>query len=86
MTRALPRYTITFSAKGRKGPTLVPAPLDDDTQVRRAIRRAKSRLTCSSPLTQVTVRGWQPGDTSKRGRVEYQAHLGADGKIHEEER
>lgn len=76
MARALPKYTV-----------MVEYPMSDnvlgwsDTQIRRAIRQARAALLKSPPRSKLTVRGWQPGDTSKRGRVEYQAHLSTDGKI-----
>jgi hypothetical protein len=76
MTRARPKYTVTIEY-----PKSENALGWADTQVRRAIRHARAQLLKSPPRSKLTVRGWQPGDTSKRGRVEYQAHLGADGKI-----
>jgi hypothetical protein len=77
MTRPLPRYVIEFK-KGKETATSEPNAV---TQVRLAIRVGRDRLRSFPPGTQLTVRGWQPGDTSKRGRVEYQAHLSKDGKI-----
>jgi hypothetical protein len=77
MTRPLPRYIIEYK-KGKETATTEPNAV---TQVRLAIRMGRNGLRCFSSGTQLTVRGWQPGDTSKRGRVEYQAHLSKDGKI-----
>ncbi len=81
MPRALPRYEITFTKRGAQSTAL-----ESDTQVRRAIRRARQALRWKDAGWQVTVRGWAPGSTAQRGRVEFQAHLGADRKIHIEER
>lgn len=89
MPRALPRYEITTRPpRPKKGEEpAAPLEVETDTQVRRAIRRAIKLLRTMKPRTQVTVRGWQPGDHPQwRGRVEYQAHVDADGKIHVEER
>lgn len=77
MPRILPRYVIEFK-KGNETATSEPNAV---TQVRQAIRIGRAWLRTFPAGTQLTVRGWQPGDTSKRGRVEYQAHLSTDGKI-----
>lgn len=77
MPRALPRYEIHFK-KGREKAWFNSAL----TQVRQAIRVGRKALRAMPAGTQLTVRGWQPGDHPQwRGRVEYQAHLSADGKI-----
>ena len=76
MPRVLPKYTVTI-----EHPKSTNALGWADTQIRRAIRQARAALRKWPARSKLTVRGWQPGDTSKRGRVEYQAHLGADGKI-----
>lgn len=77
MTRPLPRYIIEF----KKGKEIATSEPNAVTQVRLAIRLGRKRLRCFAAGTHLTVRGWQPGDTSKRGRVEYQAHLSKDGTI-----
>ena len=82
MPRALPRYIIEFK-KDKESATSEPNAV---TQVRLAIRVGRKRLRTFPTGTQLTVRGWQPGDESKKGRVEYQAHIDGEGKIHEEER
>lgn len=76
MPRTLPKYTVMITY-----PKSENALGWADTQVRRAIRQARAQLRKSPARSKLTVRGWQPGDTSKRGRVEYQAHLSTDGKI-----
>lgn len=76
MPRALPRYTIALKRRTEDAVELEP-----DTNVRLAIRRGRKMLKLNPPYAQLTIRGWQPGDTSKRGRIEYQAHLSPDGKI-----
>jgi hypothetical protein len=91
MTRTLPRYEITLATKDKKSGEPDPITVPAGTRVRKAISRANYLLRATfrndaRPRPQITVRGWQPGDTSKRGRVEYQAHIDRDGKIHVEER
>jgi hypothetical protein len=89
MSRPRPAYLVTFTDPAKKTgqPRNRRGLYFMDSQIRRAIRRANRTLKQGPPGRHVTVRGWQPQDDQDGpGLIEYQAHLGADRKIHVEER